>query len=57
MKNKENEALQDLIGAIERLSQKVDRGNDLAEAILDEVVPLGLALDALAAADLPETRD
>lgn len=57
MKNKKNEALQDLIGAIERLSEKVDRGNDLAEAILDEVVPLGLALDALATADIPQTMD
>ena len=29
----------------------------MAEAVLDEVVPLGLALDALAAADLPTTAD
>lgn len=50
-------AISDLLAAIERLSEKVDRGNDLAEAILDELVPIGLALDELAAADLPETKD
>ena len=43
--------------AINDLSEKVDRGNGLAEAILDEIVPIGLALDALTAADLPETQD
>lgn len=50
-------ALADLTAAIAALSEKVDCCQGLAEAVLDEVVPLGLALDALAAADLPTTAD
>ena len=50
-------ALADLTRAVKELSDKVDSCQGFAEAILDEVVPLGLALDTLAAADLPETRD
>lgn len=57
MRKVEAAAIKDLTAAIEALSQKVDTGNELAEAILDEIVPLGLALDALAAADLPTTAD
>ena len=57
MRKKEAAAIKDLTAAIEALSQKVDTGNGLAEAILDEIVPLGLALDALATADLPTTAD
>lgn len=50
-------ALADLTAAIAALSEKVDSCQGMAEAVLDEVVPLGLALDALAAADLPTTAD
>ena len=57
MRKEEAAAIKNLTAAIEALSQKVDTGNGLAEAILDEIVPLGLALDALAAADLPTTTD
>lgn len=57
MRKEETAAIKELTAAIETLSQKVDTGNGLAEAILDEIVPLGLALDALAAADLPTTAD
>ena len=57
MQNEEAAALRELTAAIEALSQKVDTGNGLAEAILDEIVPLGLALDARATADLPTTAD
>ena len=57
MRKEEAAAIKDLTAAIEALSQKVDTGNGLAEAILDEIIPLGLALDALATADLPTTAD
>lgn len=57
MRKEETAAIKELTAAIETLSQKVDTGNGLAEAILDEIVPLGLALDALATADLPTTAD
>lgn len=50
-------ALADLTRAIKELSDKVDSCQGMAEAVLDEVVPLGLALDSLAAADLPQTMD
>ena len=50
-------ALADLTAAITALSEKVDCCQGMAEAVLDEVIPLGLALDALAAADLPTTAD
>ena len=58
MENQEiSAALADLRTAIMQLSEKVDCCQGMAEAVLDEVVPLGLALDALAAADLPTTAD
>lgn len=50
-------ALADLTRAIKELSDKVDGYQGMAEAVLDEVVPLGLALDRLASADLPQTMD
>ena len=42
--------------AIVRLEEKVDRCDGFCEAILDEVTPLGLALDALAS-EAPATMD
>lgn len=57
MQKKEAAAIKELTAAIEALSEKVDSCQGMAEAVLDEVVPLGLALDALAAADLPTTAD
>ena len=50
-------ALANLTRAIKELSDKVDGCQGMAEAVLDEVVPLGLALDSLASADLPQTMD
>ena len=46
----------DLIAAIDRLEEKVEACNGFCEQILDEVVPLGLALDAIAD-DAPRTAD
>lgn len=45
-----------LRNAIVRLEEKVDRCDGFCEAILDEVIPLGLALDALAS-EAPATMD
>lgn len=42
-------AVAELTAAINRLNEKVDRCNDMCEGILDEVVPLGLALDTITA--------
>ena len=42
-------AVAELTEAINRLNDKVDRCNDMCEGILDEVVPLGLAIDAITA--------
>lgn len=42
-------AVAELTAAINRLNDKVDRCNDMCEGILDEVVPLGLAIDTLTA--------
>lgn len=42
-------AVAELTAAINRLNDKVDRCNDMCEGILDEVVPLGLAIDAITA--------
>ena len=42
-------AVAELVAAVNRLNDKVDRCEDLCEGILDEVTPLGLAIDALAA--------
>ena len=41
-------AVADLYKAIIRLEAKVDACNGFCEAILDEVVPINLALEALA---------
>ena len=49
-------AVAELTAAINRLNDKVDRCNDMCEGILDEVVPLGLALDAISA-EAPATID
>ncbi len=49
-------ALAELLAAVNRLNDKVDRCEDLCEGILDEVTPLGLAIDAIAA-DAAETID
>ena len=49
-------AVAELTAAINRLNDKVDRCNDMCEGILDEVVPLGLALDAITA-EAPVTMD
>ena len=49
-------AVAELTAAINRLNDKVDRCNDMCEGILDEVVPLGLALDTITA-DAPLTMD
>jgi hypothetical protein len=49
-------AIAELIAAVNRLNDKVDRCTDLCEGILDEVTPLGLAMDAIAA-DAPLTMD
>ncbi len=45
-----------LRNAIVRLEEKVDRCDGFCEAILDEVTPLALALDALAS-EAPATMD
>lgn len=42
-------AVAELTAAINRLNDKVDRCNDMCEGILDEVVPLGLAIDTITA--------
>ena len=49
-------AVAELTAAINRLNDKVDRCNDMCEGILDEVVPLGLAIDAITA-EAPTTMD
>lgn len=49
-------AVAELIATVNRLNDKVDRCTDLCEGILDEVTPLGLAIDAIAA-DAPLTMD
>ena len=49
-------AVAELTAAINRLNDKVDRCNDMCEGILDEVVPLGLAIDTITAED-PLTMD
>ena len=49
-------AVAELTAANNRLNDKVDRCNDMCEGILDEVVPLGLALDAISA-EAPATID
>lgn len=49
-------AVAELVAAVNRLNDKVDRCEDLCEGILDEVTPLGLAIDELAA-NAPLTMD
>lgn len=48
-------ALVKLSLAVDQLSQKVDSCQGMCEAVLDEIVPIGQALDALA--DVPWTKD
>ena len=49
MKERKNApTIADLIDAIGRLEEKVEACNGFCEQILDEVVPLGLAIDAIA---------
>lgn len=48
-------ALVKLTMAIDRLSEKVDSCQGMCEAVLDEVVPIGQVLDALA--EVPQTAD
>lgn len=40
-----------IMAAIEKLNEKVEACQGLCEAVLEEVVPLGLALDAISAAE------
>ena len=48
MKKREKKpTIGDLLAAISRLEEKVDACNGFCEAVLDEVVPIGLALDAI----------
>ena len=49
-------AVAELTAAVNRLNDKVDRCTDLCEGVLDEVVPLSLAIDQLIA-DAPMTAD
>ncbi len=56
MKRERKPTIADLIAAIGRLEEKIEACNGFCEQILDEVVPLGLALDAITA-DAPETAD
>lgn len=49
-------AVAELTAAVNRLNDKVDRCNDMCEGILDEVVPLGLAIDTITA-EAPLTMD
>ena len=55
-KREKRPTIGDLLAAIGRLEEKVEACNGLCESVLDEVVPLGLAIDAIAA-DAPETID
>ncbi len=56
MNAKERETLARLMAAVTKLEEKVDACHGLCEAVLDEVVPLGLALDALTS-EIPMTAD
>lgn len=49
MKRENAPTIADLIDAIGRLEEKVEACNGFCEQILDEVVPLGLAIDAISA--------
>ncbi len=46
-KREKKPTIGDLIAAISRLEEKVDACNGFCEQILDEVVPIGLAIDAI----------
>lgn len=56
MKRENAPTIADLIDAIGRLEEKVEACNGFCEQILDEVVPLGLAIDAIAG-EVPATAD
>lgn len=49
-------AVAELIATVKRLNDKVDHCADLCEGILDEVTPLGLALDELTTAAPPTEK-
>ena len=56
MKRERKPTIADLLAAIGRLEEKVEACNGFCEQILDEVVPLGLAIDTIAA-EAPTTAD
>lgn len=56
MKREKAPTIADLIAAIGRLEEKVEACNGFCELILDEVIPLGLAIDTIAA-EAPTTVD
>ena len=56
MKREKGPSIADLMEAIARLEEKVEACHGLCESVLDEVVPLGLALDAISA-EAPVTMD
>ena len=56
MKREKGPSIADLMAAITRLEEKVEACNGFCEQILDEVVPLGLAIDAISA-EAPATID
>lgn len=56
MKRERTPTIADLLAAIGRLEEKVEACNGFCEQILDEVVPLGLAIDTIAA-EAPTTAD
>ena len=55
-KKEKRPSIGDLLAAIGRLEEKVEACNGFCEQILDEVVPLGLAIDTIAA-DAPASAD
>lgn len=54
---KNTPTIADLMAAIARLEEKVEACNGLCEAVLDEVVPIGLALDTMTAESVGATCD
>lgn len=51
------DAMQSLRRSIEELSHKLDSYTGICEAVLDEVVPMSLAIDKLIEAGIKETMD
>ena len=56
MKKERTPTISDVLAAIGRLEEKVEACNGFCEQILDEVVPLGLAIDAITE-EAPLTMD